>query len=138
MLSFMDRWNNIKEEYYRIKAQTYQSTAGGEQSHRAAERIQYEIRNILPEQARKLANEARLLGLKIPEAIAEAAFFSGPDAKSAIYFRHAPKSLTSAAVGAAGAAVDDVREGARAIGNSQWWKDLSNSKFRDFYKGGNK
>jgi len=62
-------------------------------------------------QALKYVNEARLLGYKVPEAMVEAAFWSGPDAKSAQYFKVAPKNLTSAFAGAVGAATDDVRRG---------------------------
>lgn len=72
------------------------------------EKMPAEIKHLYA-QAGKLVAEAKLLGLKVPEAVAEAAFFSGPDAKSAMYFRHAPKTLTSAWAGALGAAADDVR-----------------------------
>lgn len=58
----------------------------------------------------KLLVEAKLLNLKIPEAVAEAAFFKGPDAKPAMYFRHAPKSVVGAGFGSIGAAADDVRQ----------------------------
>lgn len=110
MQSFVDRWNNIKEEFYRIRAQAYQATGGGEHAHRQAEALLYQIRNILPAQARKLELEAQHLGLKVPEAVAEAKFWRSPDAKSAIYFRHAPKNLTSAFTGSVGAIGDDARQ----------------------------
>jgi len=64
-------------------------------------------------EARKLQSEAKLVGLKIPEAVAEAAFFTSADAKSAMYFRHAPKNFTSAWTGAVGGAASDVRQGFR-------------------------
>lgn len=110
MQSFEDRWRNIKEEYFRIRADTYSKTGQGEVNNRQAERLLYEIRHILPAQARKLELEGQHLGLKIPESIAEAKFWRSPDSKSAIYFRHAPKNLTSAFTGALGAAADDARQ----------------------------
>jgi len=109
MSAFQDRLRNLRQEFHRLVGTTYRDTAAGELSNRQAERIQYELRHIMPEQAKKLATEARLLGLKVPEALAEATFWKGPDSKSAIYFRHAPKNVTSAFTGALGAAADDLR-----------------------------
>jgi len=60
-------------------------------------------------QAKKLADESRLLGLKVPEAIAEAAFWE-KEGKPATYFRHAPKNLTSAFTGSMGAAAADAQK----------------------------
>lgn len=108
MQSFEDRWNNIKADYYRIKADTYRSTGAGEQSHRSAEKILQEIREILPQQAKKLANEARLLGLKIPEGVREAQFWNSPQGAAAASFRHAPKGLVQGISGAAGAIGNEV------------------------------
>lgn len=59
--------------------------------------------------AAKLRVEAELLGLKVPEAVQEASFWKGPDGRPAIYFRHAPKNLTSAFTGSIGAIADDLR-----------------------------
>lgn len=115
MTAFKDRLANLQAEYNRIRGTTYRDTAAGEQSHRQAERIQYELRHILPTQAQKLKLEAQQLGLKIPEAVAEAAFWKGPDSKSAVYYRHAPKNLTSAFTGALGAAADDLRRAGQGL-----------------------
>lgn len=107
MQSFPDRWSRIQIEN-KIRLYDAWATEG------KLKEVDYDLQK-LPEvrrafeEARKLANEARLLGLKIPEHIAEAAFFSSPDARPAMYFRHAPKSLTQGGFGSLGAGADDVR-----------------------------
>lgn len=65
-------------------------------------------KELLAAQAAKYQNEARLLGLKVPEAVAEAAFWTKEP--KATYFRHAPKNLTSATAGAVGAAASDIQD----------------------------
>lgn len=62
-------------------------------------------------EARKLQQEAKLVGLKIPEAVREAAFFTSADGAPAMYFRHAPKNFTSAWTGATGAIANDIQRG---------------------------
>jgi len=73
------------------------------------EKMPAEIQH-LQAQAQQLLDAARLLRLKVPEGVAEAAFWGGPDARSAQYFRHAPKSFTSAWTGALGGAQNDLRD----------------------------
>lgn len=120
MKMFEDRWEKLKaemgsaQEDYRSKAlhtqidvDTYRDVPEDMDRY---EKMLSARRAMLVAQANKLVNEARLTGAKIPEAVAEAAFFSGPDAKSAMYFRHAPKNVTSAFTGALGAANDDLRQ----------------------------
>lgn len=51
--------------------------------------------------------EAKLLGMKIPEGLAEAAFWSR-EGQSASYFRHAPKSIIPMITGAGGSVSRDV------------------------------
>lgn len=53
--------------------------------------------------------EAKLLGLKVPEGLAEAAFWS-EEGRPAAYFRHAPKSLVGAMSGAGGGVARDLIE----------------------------
>lgn len=53
--------------------------------------------------------EAKLLGLKVPEAIVEAAFWREPEARSVPFYRHAPKSIVGGAFGTAGAVGQDLR-----------------------------
>ncbi|WNK13711.1 MAG: DNA pilot protein [Microvirus sp.] len=59
--------------------------------------------------ARKLNNEARLLGYKVPEAIREAALYEGPDGSQYMHWKHAPKNITGATVGAVGQINEDTR-----------------------------
>lgn len=107
MQTFADRWDIIKREAG-IKNIDYLQKEGMLQ--KAQELGNWpEIQKLVLE-AQKLANEARLLGLKVPEALREAEFFRSPEGKSAMFFRHAPKNLTSAFTGALGAAQSDVRE----------------------------
>lgn len=95
--------------------------AGGEsffslQEKFKTEHMSYEVMRLLKQfqedypEIRKQVIEAKLLGLKVPEAIAEAAFFDSPDAKPAMYFRHGPKSVWSAGAGAMGAGASDIRD----------------------------
>lgn len=57
-----------------------------------------EVESIIA-RAAKYAADAKLLGLKVPHAIQEAAFFASDMGRKAISFQHAPKSFTSAVVG---------------------------------------
>lgn len=59
-------------------------------------------------QAAELYAKAKLHGLKVPEAITEAAFWASPSGTSAVHFRHAPKTLTSAGMGSLGAIGNDI------------------------------
>jgi len=63
----------------------------------------------LSAEARKLVEEARIVGLKVPEAVAEAAFWRSPDSRPALYYRYSPRNVTSAFTGSLGAAAADVR-----------------------------
>ncbi|AXH76056.1 MAG: DNA pilot protein [Microviridae sp.] len=108
MTAFEERWNKLKEE---VKSTAADVDLKQQQFHKVRPA---EI-EVMKQHASKLALEAKTLGLKIPEAVAEARFWQGPDSKSAIYFRHAPKNLVSAWSGATGAAMDDLRTAAPKI-----------------------
>lgn len=138
MLAFTDRLRQIMADTLHKGAQARESESRISLNMDELSRMRPKQADLLSAQAGKLVKEAQLLGLKVPEALAEAAFFKGPDSKAAMYFRHAPKNLTSAFMGSIGAAADDVRGAAGAAGASKWWQDLKNSKFRDFYKGSSK
>ena len=68
----------------------------------------------LQAEAKKLNNEARLLGLKVPEALREAQFWTGPRAETAMNTRHAgtwDRTLTNA-IGDTAEAADEAVRGA--------------------------
>lgn len=120
MMLFEDRWKKLRNEvtssWYHSKSAEYQAGIDSSRDYMEAwrkgrfqERQELEMKKLL-EEGNKLRQEARLLGLKIPEGLAEARFFESPDAKAAMYFRYAPRNVTSAFSGAAGAAADDVRQ----------------------------
>ena len=115
MQTFDTRWETLKNELGITRNRYFESEGARLAGARAAgtgqladEVIKHPKVQAMIAEAQKLQNEARLLGLKVPEAITEARFWSGGDAKSAVYFRHAPKNVTSAFTGAIGAAADDI------------------------------
>lgn len=63
-------------------------------------------RDRLIAEAQKLMEEAKIAGLKVPEAVREAAYFRSPAGRDAMHFRYAPRSVTSAVTGAASSIVD--------------------------------
>lgn len=130
MTAFTTRWEKLKEEIAQIREQQRSTRADINLKEQQFFSVRPAEIAKLNAEALKLTHEAKIAGLKVPEAVAEAAFFRGPDAKSAMYYRFAPKNIVSAASGAAGAAIDDLREGSNAL--RDWFKD---KKLRDFYKG---
>lgn len=74
-------------------ARGYEATGTGELRHRQSNTwndLTDAQKALYIAQAKKYTNEARLLGLKVPEHIAEAAFFESPEGKRAVELRHAP------------------------------------------------
>lgn len=57
----------------------------------------------------KLVLEAKLLQLKIPEGLAEAAFWE-KEGQAGTYFRHSPRNITQMITGAGGSAARDLQE----------------------------
>lgn len=130
MQNFQDRWNQIKEQIELTKEQSKSTAADVDLKQQQFHKVRPAEIAKLQAEAIKLSREAEILGLKIPEQIAEAAFWKGPDSKPAIYFRHAPKNLTSAFAGSVGAAADDLRDVPKRIR-----EHFKRNTFRDFYKG---
>lgn len=126
MTSFNDRWNKIREEVELLKERSKSTAADVDLKRQQFHLVRPAEISKMQAEAFKLRKEAELLGLKVPEGVAEATFWKGPDSKSAIYFRHAPRNVTSAFTGALGAAQDDLRH----MGNP-----FQGLKLRDFYKG---
>lgn len=128
MTAFTERFNKLKEEIELLRVNQRRGDSQTDlnvQQHQLVRPAEIEV---MKQHAAKLALEARHLGLKIPESIAEAQFWKGPDSKSGIYFRHAPKNLVSAWSGATGAAWDDVRNATKGMTNplqgiKQWQLD---------------
>jgi len=112
MQTFQDRWEVLRNELglkrnEYISSEAVRSDFERRGGHGKAMFVQYEE---MAARARKYVNEARLLGLKVPEAVREAAFFNSPEGETAMYFRHGPKSLTSAGMGALGKMSADFRD----------------------------
>lgn len=99
MQSFDDRWQKVKEEVELTRARQRSTDADVDlKVQQFTQKVPAEIARMQAE-ATKLSNEARLLGLKVPEAIQEARFWTGDRAEHAMNTRHAgtwDKTLTNA------------------------------------------
>lgn len=125
MQTFDDRWQKLK---YEVKAAGWGSKSAEFQAgilnsqdfmeaykkDQLQPQLKAQLDKLLAEGDQIRAN-ARLLGLKVPEAVREADFFSSPEGRSAMFFRNAPRSVVSAAAGAAGAASADVMDNFRGF-----------------------
>lgn len=109
MTAFDERFKKLQEQIELLKVQQRKGDADVDLKKQQFHLVRPAEIEVMKQHAAKLKLEAQHLGLKIPESVAEAAFWRGPDSKSAVYFRHAPKNLTSAFMGSLGAAADDVR-----------------------------
>lgn len=85
------------------------------QQQQHTEKGAYEVQQLLKRfqenfpEIRKQVIEAKLLGLKVPEGLAEAAFFER-EGQPAMYFRHAPQNAIKALSGAVGSSAKDVSD----------------------------
>lgn len=81
----------------------------------STEKLSYEVMEKLKQfqmdypEIRKQVIEAKLLGLKVPEGLAEAAFWT-KEGQPATYFRHAPQNVTKALGGAMGSGAKDLED----------------------------
>jgi len=140
MMSFEDRWKNIRADFYKIVAETDKAAAQtmeawerSKLAHAQTGKVPHEIALIqsqialqqgelhqkMPAEIQKLLalaaqakQNAQLLGLKVPEGLQEAAFWASPAGRSAVSYKHAPKNIVQTVTGAFGAASRDVQE---------WW-----------------
>lgn len=86
------------------------------------EKMSYEVMEKLKQfqsdypEIRKQVLEAKLLGLKVPEGLAEAAFWT-KEGQPAAYFRHAPQNVIKALGGALGSGAKDLEDMVRKLFN---------------------
>ena len=114
MTAFEDRWKKIKEEVELIRAQQRQTDSQVDLNEQLFKKIRPAELQKLQEEAKKLTNESRLLGLKVPEALREAEFWQGPRAGTAMNTRHAgtwDKTMSNA-IGDTAEQVDNAVRGA--------------------------
>lgn len=84
MTAFADRLQQLREKTIQIREQTHTTIADRYRINQEEEKIR--------QLAQKYSQEARLLGLKIPEAVQEARFFGTDEGARAVRYRHAPSS----------------------------------------------
>ncbi|WNK13009.1 MAG: DNA pilot protein [Microvirus sp.] len=90
MTSFEDRWTRLKEEIELLKEQSKKTASDTDLNVQAFQlKVPAEIAQ-MTESAKKMMKESQLLGLKVPEAVQEAAFWSGPQGAVATHYKHAP------------------------------------------------
>lgn len=126
MQSFEKRMLNLDEQTRELTARTGYHVQGQELRGREAEMIMRQLKAKLPEeqvaligaQAQKYVMEARLLGLKVPEAIREASYWTSPLGETAVGYRHAPKGLIQTVTGSVQNSAESVREAFRLKGTT--------------------
>lgn len=129
MTAFPDRVRKLVAEAAGIDAAALRDKSSAELNDYMRRYLHPTQREEIIAQARKLNNEARLLGLKVPEATREAEFWGSVQAPIAMHYRHAPslEKLPGGTMSKGAEMLDDL--GKRA---SSAFQGL---KLRDFYKG---
>lgn len=90
MQAFETRWEKLRAEIVSEQARARNISAGTEVRITEKYRNMQQMEENMKAEAEKLRNEARLLGLKIPEALAEAKYWSGDQADLATHYKHGP------------------------------------------------
>lgn len=101
MQTFQDRWERLKNELGITRNEYYKSEGERQIAAKAGDLAKHPAIVEMVNRANKLANEARLLGLKVPEAVREADYFKSDEGRKAMFYRHAPKGLFPALQGTA-------------------------------------
>lgn len=109
MQLFQDQWYKLKAEIEATRASAYHHTQSGYLAARQEQSELYRYREFLPHQAKKLALEAQALGLKIPEAVREAALWSGRYGERYMHMRHAPSNPFKFGIGGGSAYGEESR-----------------------------
>jgi len=109
MTAFVDRVRKLVAETGALGAQERKHGTESDLNVYSLRYLQPVVREHVIAQAQKLRKESELLGLKVPEALQEAAFFRSPSGKGAMHYRYAPQTFTSAWTGSLSGKADEIK-----------------------------
>lgn len=113
MQKFEDEWKKLREEIAKIQTEQRYISQGTELRITQKYKNIFELEKIMPQQAKRLMYEAQLAGLKVPEALREAAFWKSDRGPWAVEYRHSPRGVVPFISGTLGGTAERLGEALR-------------------------
>lgn len=138
MTAFTDRWQKIKEEVEQIKATQRKTDSQTDLNVQLHERIRPAELAKLRAEALKLTAETKALGLKVPEQLREAAFWTSDQGALGVHYRHAP-GMNKFIPGTITKGAEELRDigdsvargvNSAASGAHKWWNEGKERRFQ--------